>query len=237
MGDYISTVNNASLIVLVGAILVLVTIVCIIFLRKGWKEAKRLGVTDAELKKMVLNSVGISLVPSIPIVLSVIVMVPVLGIALPWLRTSVIGSANNELISATMAAEATGAEFTATGMTLQAWINAAWSMTLGCSIALPIVLVVLKPVCRTYESFKQKDSRWISIFSLCALVTVISAFSVSNASKGIIPTIVIVSCFVFSYLCTILSKQDSLKWMKDYSFPLTILVGLVISMVVTPLMK
>ena len=59
------------------------------------------------------------MVPSIPIVLSVIVMVPVLGVALPWLRTSVIGSANNELISATMAAEAMGVEFTSTTMTIE----------------------------------------------------------------------------------------------------------------------
>ena len=96
------------------------------------------------------------MVPSIPIVLSVIVMVPVLGVALPWLRTSVIGSANNELISATMAAEAMGVEFTSTTMTIEAWINAAWSMTLGCSVALPIVLVVLKPVCKTYDVFRKR---------------------------------------------------------------------------------
>lgn len=144
--DYQKFVNNASFTIFVAVVLVLVTIVCIIFLKNGWKEAERLGVSKEELKKIVINCIGISLVPSIPIVLSVIVMVPVLGVALPWLRTSVIGSANNELISATMAAEAMGVEFTSTTMTIEAWINAAWSMTLGCSVALPIVLVVLKPM-------------------------------------------------------------------------------------------
>ena len=134
--DYQVFINNFGLTVFVAVVLVLVTIVCIIFMKNGWREAKRLGVTDEELKKIVINCIGISLVPSIPIVLSVIVMVPVLGVALPWLRTSVIGSANNELISATMAAEATGVEFTTTTMTVQAWINAAWAMTLGCSVAL-----------------------------------------------------------------------------------------------------
>ena len=124
--DYQGLINNFGLTAFVAAVLVLVTIVCIIFMKSGWREAKRLGVTDEELKKIVINCIGISLVPSIPIVLSVIVMVPVLGVALPWLRTSVIGSANNELISATMAAEATGVEFTTTTMTAQAWINAAW---------------------------------------------------------------------------------------------------------------
>ena len=110
--DYQKFVNNASFTIFVAVVLVLVTIVCIIFLKNGWKEAERLGVSKEELKKIVINCIGISLVPSIPIVLSVIVMVPVLGVALPWLRTSVIGSANNELISATMAAEAMGVEFT-----------------------------------------------------------------------------------------------------------------------------
>lgn len=235
--DYASSVNSFSLTAFVGIILILVTIVCILFLKKGWREAKRLGITDQELKKIVVNCIGISLVPSIPIVLSVIVMVPVLGIGLPWLRTSVIGSANNELISATMAAEATGVEFTATTMTLEAWVNAAWSMTLGCSIALPIVLVVLKPVCRTYDTFRKKDSRWISIFSLCALVTVIAAFSISNAVKGAIPTTVILSCFVFSYVCDIAAKKPELKWLKDYCFPMTILFGLIVSMIITPVLQ
>ena len=118
--DYQKFVNNASFTIFVTVVLVLVTIVCIIFLKNGWKEAERLGVSKEELKKIVINCIGISLVPSIPIVLSVIVMVPVLGVALPWLRTSVIGSANNELISATMAAEAMGVEFTSTTMTIEA---------------------------------------------------------------------------------------------------------------------
>lgn len=235
--DYQSLINNFSLTLFVAVVLFLVTIVCIIFMKNGWNEAKRLGVTNEELKKIVINCIGISLVPSIPIVLSVIVMVPVLGVALPWLRTSVIGSANNELISATMAAEATGVEFTATTMTAQAWINAAWAMTLGCSVALPIVLVVLKPVCRTYDVFRKKDNRWIGIFSLCALVTVIAAFAINSGKKGSIPTLVIVGCFIFSYICNLAAKNPSLKWLKDYAFPLTILFGLILSMIITPILS
>lgn len=235
MEDYISMVNRGYLTLFVAAILAFVVAVCIIFLRKGWQESLRLGITNAELEKIVMNSIGISLVPSIPIVLSVLVMVPVLGVALPWLRTSVIGSASNELLSATMAADATGVEFTATGMNIQAYINAAWSMTLGCSIALPIILIVLKPICKTYDTFKKKDIRWTNIFSLCALITVIAAFCVSNGRRGALPTTVIVSCFLFSYCTTLLGKLEKLKWIKDFSFPLTILVGLVISVITASL--
>ena len=200
------------------------------------ERSRKVGSKQGRAKKIVINCIGISLVPSIPIVLSVIVMVPVLGVALPWLRTSVIGSANNELISATMAAEAMGVEFTSTTMTIEAWINAAWSMTLGCSVALPIVLVVLKPVCKTYDVFRKKDSRWIGIFSLCALVTVIAAFAINSGKKGIVPSLVIIGCFLFSYVCNLAAKNPALKWLKDYAFPLTILFGLVLSMIITPLL-
>lgn len=232
---YLEFANSSILTLLVGAILIFVTIVCIIFLKKGWTEAKRLGITDKELKKIVGNSIGISLIPSIPIVLSVMVMVPVLGVGLPWLRTSVIGSANNELISATMAVEASGIAFSAETMTVEAFINASWAMMLGCSVALPMALIALKPVCKTYETFKKKDSRWITIFSLGALVTVIAAFSVSYAFKGLIPCIVILASFIFAYVCTLLAKKESLKWMKDYSFPLTIIFGLIVALVITPI--
>src|SRR5699024_7397386 len=97
-------------------------------------------------------------------------------------------------------------------------------------------IVVLKPVCKTYDTFREKDSTWVSIFSLCALITVIGAFAISNASKGLIQTIVILACFAFSYLCTIVAKNEKLKWMSDFSFPLTILFGLVTSMIVAPLL-
>ena len=235
--DYQSPISSPALTILVAVILLLVTIVCIIFLRSGWKEAQRLGITSEELKKIVVNCIGISLVPSILIVLSVFVMVPVLGVALPWLRTSVIGSANNELIAATMAAEATGVEFTTTTMTPQAWINAAWAMTLGCSVALPIVLIVLKPVCMTYDAFRKKDSKWIGIFSLCALLVVIAAFAINSGKKGIIPSAVIIGCFLFAWLCSLAAKNPKLKWLSDYVFPLTILFGLVLSVIITPVLS
>ncbi len=77
--DYQSLINSSALTIFVAVVLLLVTTVCVIYLRNGWNEAKRLGVTTAEMKKIVLNCIGISLVPSIPIVLSVIVMAPVLG--------------------------------------------------------------------------------------------------------------------------------------------------------------
>ena len=234
---YQQEVTSISLTFFVAAVLVLVTIVCLLFLQAGWKQAKHLGIPQEELKKIVVNCIGISLVPSIPIVLSVIVMVPVLGVALPWLRTSVIGSANNELIAATMAVEATGVEFTTTGMTLEAWINAAWAMTIGCSIALPTVLIVLKPVCQTYDVFRKRDNKWIGIFSLSALVTVIAAFAINNGKRGVIPATVIISCFIFSYLCNVLAKNPKLKWFKDYAFPLTILFGLIVSMIITPVLS
>ena len=53
--DYQKLVNNFSFTLFVAIVLVLVTIVCIIFLKNGWKEAKRLGVTEEELKKIVIN--------------------------------------------------------------------------------------------------------------------------------------------------------------------------------------
>lgn len=52
--DYQKFVNNASFTIFVAVVLVLVTIVCIIFLKNGWKEAERLGVSKEELKKLLL---------------------------------------------------------------------------------------------------------------------------------------------------------------------------------------
>ena len=98
--DYLLIANNFTLFAIAAVIIAFVFLQTILFMRKGWIEALRLGLPREALVNTIKTSIGISILPSIPIVLSVFVLVPLLGIPTPWVRLTVIGSAPFEMMAA-----------------------------------------------------------------------------------------------------------------------------------------
>ncbi len=72
------------------------------------RRAKELGIKDEEVKETITSSAVFSILPSLPIIVSYLVLVPALGRYFPWLRLSVVGSPVYETMVANMAAEAYG---------------------------------------------------------------------------------------------------------------------------------
>lgn len=231
--DYIKMVNSLDLIIFVIFIILFVMVQTLIFMKKGWKEALRLGVTKEDLIKTVKSSIAISILPSIPIVMTAFIMIPVLGVPLSWARTTLIGSEGMELMCATMVADTVGVPFTPSGMNITAFVNGAWVMSIGASICLPYALIAVKPICNKLDVYRKKDTRWITIFSVCAIVAILSEMAVDNARKGTSSLITVIFCFIVSYLCTLIGKNEKFKWITEFSFPVTMLFGLFIGAIAT----
>ncbi len=85
-----------------------------------------------ELKKVVVSSSIFSIVPSLPIFISYMLLVPALGKYFPWLRLSVIGSASYETMSADMAAKAYGySGISSANFTSDVFAAITWTVTFG----------------------------------------------------------------------------------------------------------
>lgn len=85
-----------------------------------------------ELKKVVVSSSIFSIVPSLPIFISYMLLVPALGKYFPWLRLSVIGSATYETMSADMAAKAYGySGISSANFTSDVFAAITWTVTFG----------------------------------------------------------------------------------------------------------
>ena len=76
----------------------------------AFKRGKELNMTKEEMKEAARSSAIFSIIPSLPIIVSYLLLVPALGRYFPWLRLSVVGSAVYETMVANMAAEAFGLE-------------------------------------------------------------------------------------------------------------------------------
>ncbi|MBQ7010448.1 MAG: DUF5058 family protein, partial [Clostridia bacterium] len=124
-------VNSPILFVIVGAIIALVLAQSFFFLFKATKRAKELGISASTVKKTITSSAVFTVAPAVAILVGVIALSKSLGLALPWLRLSVIGSITYETVAAGNALEAAGMNAGTTITDPTVFITVAWVMTVG----------------------------------------------------------------------------------------------------------
>lgn len=108
MNTYLSDVNSGFFYLLVAAVLVFITLMCVVFLVKSYKAGIEIGMDKQVLKKTIISSATFTLLPSISILLGVIALSGTLGVPFSWLRLSVIGALQYELNVAEIAAQSLG---------------------------------------------------------------------------------------------------------------------------------
>ena len=96
-------VNHPVLFLLVGIVIFFVLAQSIFFLIKALKRAKEIGMDTKKLRRIIISASIFTIAPAVAIVVSVIALSKDLGLALPWLRLSVVGSMSYETIAASNA--------------------------------------------------------------------------------------------------------------------------------------
>ena len=90
MQTYVDLSGSTLLYALVIAGLVFVAVLCVIFYRKTYKRALELGITKDTLSRINKNTISLTIVPSISIVIGLFtlstVLVPSFGCRLRYLR-------------------------------------------------------------------------------------------------------------------------------------------------------
>lgn len=105
---YSYVANSPVMAIFCGLAILVVLAQATVFFRVAWKRALELGYTRQDLMKVVKSSAVFSIVPSLPIIISYMILLPALGKFFPWLRLSVIGSATYETLAANMAVTSFG---------------------------------------------------------------------------------------------------------------------------------
>ena len=97
---YSEICNAPWMFIWVSVLLAAVIIQCLIFMRKAWIRARGLGLSNQQIKKGLTTGITISIVPTLPVLVVFLSLMPLLGTPLPWMRLSVIGSAYYETYAA-----------------------------------------------------------------------------------------------------------------------------------------
>ena len=84
--------NSPFLFTIAGAVILFVVAQAVFFLIKAVRRAKVIGMDMKSVKKTMVSSAVFTVAPAVSILLGVITLSKSLGLPLPWMRLSVIGS-------------------------------------------------------------------------------------------------------------------------------------------------
>ena len=107
-------VNHPVLFLIAGLVILLVLIQSVFFLVRALRRARELGMDKQKLRKIIISVSIFTVAPAISILVGVLALAKNFGVALPWLRLSVIGSITYETVAAGNAMEAAGMNMSTT---------------------------------------------------------------------------------------------------------------------------
>lgn len=234
-------VNSTFLFILVGAIILFVIAQSVYFLVKAVKRAKELNISAAKVKKTASGAAVFTIAPAIAILIGVVSLSKKLGVPLPWLRLSVIGSITYELSAAETAAKAVGTSFGESGIVLTAaqYTSIAFVMALGIVMGLIFVPILSKKILGGMASMKAKDEKWGNAFQTALFLGMISAFlgvifaDVTTGFAGFIPVFVMIASAIIMLILGLLIKKLKWRWLTDYALPVSMLAGMALSIPIT----
>ena len=169
--------NHPILFLLAGILVAVVLGQSVYFLLKALKRSKEIGMDQTKIKKTIKTAAIFTVAPAVSIVISVITLSKSLGIPLPWLRLSVVGSLSYEAIAASNAVSAMGLELgKISELTAQQFVNITLVMTISILVGIWLVPVIGKKLLTGMTNLEAKDKKWSEIFQNAMFIGMIAAF-------------------------------------------------------------
>lgn len=233
--EFLKVANGIPMLVVCSFIILLVLLQPVIMSIVARKRGLELGLTDDEIKKVVKSSALFSIIPSVPAVVSYLVLIPVLGKYIPWMRLSVVGSAAYETMVAQMAANAFGYETLAdTDFPVNVFLTIFFIMNIGIIGGNVFNIFFLKSYDKGVKKLMQKNAALVPIVTGAIFVTLYGVFSAATVTNFQNP----VGLFTFlgagggalavNYLAKTYPK------LKEHAFSISLIAGMVFACIVSP---
>ena len=170
-------VNHPVLFLMAGILVAMVLGQSIYFLVKALRRSRELGMEQKKIVKTIRTAAVFTVAPAVAIVISVMTLSKKLGLPLPWLRLSVVGSMSYETIAASNALTAMGQSLgSAAALSAQQYLNIVLVMTISIMIGIWLVPVIGKKLQGGMAALGNRDAKWADAFSNSLFLGMIAAF-------------------------------------------------------------
>ena len=243
-------VNHPILFLLAGILIAAVLGQSVYFLAKALKRSRQIGMDQVKIRKTIKTAAIFTIAPAVSIVISVIALSKTLGIPLPWLRLSVVGSLSYEAIAAGNALSAMGLELgKVDSLTAQQFVNITLVMTISILVGIWLVPVIGKKLLTGMTNLEAKDKKWSEIFQNAMFIGMIAAFlgfvfcdfgMLWNPVEGIAPTAGLIPVCVMGVSALVMVclgiAMRKWKWLGDYALPISLILGMASAIPITMLL-
>ena len=241
-------VNHPILFVLAGFLVAVVLGQSVYFLVKALRHSRELGMDQTRIRKTIRTAAVFTVAPAVSIVISVITLSKSLGIPLPWLRLSVVGSLSYEAIAASNAVSAMGLTLgQIDSLTAQQFVNISLVMTISILLGIWLVPLIGKKLLGGMSNLEKRDAKWADIFQNAMFIGMIAAFlgfvfcdfsrlwipGDYAPTSGLVPVCVMAVSAVVMVACGLLMRRPKLKWLNDYALPISLILGMASAIPIT----
>jgi len=232
--DYLKIANSSLLYLLAAMVIVFVMIQSVVFLKMAFKRGESIGLSRVKMMEAVKTSAVFAVVPSIPIVIALIAIAPVLGMPFSWMRLSVIGSQAYELIAAGIGASAMGIENLGDpGYTGQVFVNSMWVMTIGIIWGLLLCIFALKRYQSRIKKVQKEDSKWAELMINALFFGMLSVFLGRPIATGGLGLYVMISSGLIMLLLNYMAKKTEKTWINDFALSVSMIAGMGLAILFT----
>ena len=256
-------VNHPLLYLIAGLLVAVVLGQSVFFLVKAYRRGVQLGMDRTKIRKTMISAAVFTIAPAVAIVISVMTLSRKLGIPLPWLRLSVVGSMSYETVAANNALSAIGQSLgSAQALTAQQYVNVLLVMTISIMLGIWLVPVIGKKLQKGMDSLSNRDAKWAEIFQNALFIGMIAAFlgfvfcdvarlwdpasrvveqtvdgvtsqTPVSATSGLIPVCVMATSALVMVVCGLLMRKPKLKWLSEYALPISLVLGMAAAIPIT----
>ena len=239
-----------GIIYVIGGLIALFVIVqSLVFLKRGVNRGRAMGMDDAKLKKVITSSAIFAIVPSLPIIAGLAILMPTIGLALSWIRLTVIGAVQYELY----VAEVVKPETMTTlydGAITGALATALFIMTSAIIVGLTGNLLFLKKYDKKLETLRNKNRKWMEILTMAMFMGIIAtlggqqiangilgiaALARGESGAGLVNLLVLLSSMGIMTVFGVLIFKFKLKFLEGFALPVSMLGALLLAYLYVPL--
>ncbi len=241
-------VNHPVLFIIAGLLVAVVLAQSVFFLVKALRRSKELGMDQQKLRKTMISAAIFTVAPAVAIVISIMVLSKTLGLPLPWLRLSVVGSMSYETVAANNALQAMGQALGSGTLNAQQFVNVLIVMTISIMLGIWLVPLIGKKLQKGMSSLAGRDAKWADIFSNALFIGMIAAFlgfvfcdfsrlwnpeEGYTATSGLVPVCVMGVSALVMIVCGLLMKLPKMKWLSEYALPISLIAGMASAIPIT----
>ena len=221
MSTHLQLANSTTMAILCGITILIVLLQPVIFMIVAFKRGKELNMTDQEMKEAARSSAIFSIIPSLPIIVSYLLLVPSLGRYFPWLRLSVVGSAAYETMVAL------GLEsITVPDIPADTFVFILFVVTIGILGGNIFNVFFLKAYDKKVESIKNSNAKLVPIITTAMFLGLYGTMAAPHFTN--IANIPAVAAILVAGITSIFVNKFAAnhKKLKEFAFPLSMIVGM-----------